>query len=717
MPPKVAGRPAPKAAKLDKKSRKALAQQQAMEEATTHAQKLYNQHEVQRIEHERTEKVQRDLVFLDMTLEKERLHGEKLAFVKVQREFVNEEKLAFQEHEKHMRWAHIPDASRLPDVSSQREINTFLGVWKEHDAAFNDFHAEDVVIASAPVNGTNHHSLQFIRGEQGMPTAKRKKLIDMELDMCHQAFELTKAIQLAQDEYVAETVIPVGGTVRLAGQTRANSKTMQEIGYLHEENLRNVNKQILAAMDFITVNAVMYYDVALDGTDPEKETLCRVLPEGRPIFKYGLWIKVKEATRSFTSLVFPDIDVRLDPKSSALPKLPKALGLSKENVAVRALQFSFNPFAGYDLRGREYYALDCTVKVDLLGFTHRPYDLGEWQLRSGTQESYTLQCQEYPSSSAEARVEDPAFRISFVVPQTLVIRQPSLLIGKWVKETMEWEPCSHVMFGASLGGGASARGDSNVRRATFTAGELAHFAVLQEKVFDAPYEYWSIRPISYDQVVVTLEGRRRGDASDRVIHILVENTQCKLLAPDDTELQALRDGWCAPVTLFRSLAQAGFNFLLHDEDARFLNNVVPKSAALETKAYTDIAQFCQFYSVASTRHNHYGEDPDVALFRLFKKPREIEEELSPYHNVEVCDDEWHHVRYQVSSCVLSAFTEDQDFPDLNVLQGHESHYNLFSLLSRLEGEDAIRAQLVNTNYLLRRCVLQILHLVRPLSWG
>lgn len=702
MPPKAPVRSGSKGPKAAVKPKKLTAQQIATEEATAGAQKLFKHHEIARAESEHVDKNQRDRALLDVTLEKERLRADRIVFAGVQKNFFDEERLAFQEYAKHQGWARVPAASRLPDVDSERDINTFLSVWQDRLREFEEFRAESLVVVSTATHAgcggpAPVHDKYFMRGEQGMPVSQHRRLIDGQMELCMQAYKLSRALLLARDQ------------CGVRGDTKGPD--------FYNESLRKVNQQILAAVDFATVNAVMHYDIVLDESDVDKETLTRAVPVEQPIFKYGLWIKVKEITRSFTTLVFPGIEVRLDPKSAALPRLPKALGLSKENVAVRAVQLAFDPFAGHNARGKEHYALDCTIKVDLITFDHRPHDCGTWQLRTETSHSRVLQCEEYPPRTAEARTEDPVFRLSFDVPQTLVIRQPSLLVGKWAAATEEWEPCSHLIFGAALGGGASSRAESAPRRGTFSTGELAHFAVLQEKVFDAPYERWSIRPISYDQVVVTLEGRRRGENSDRVFRLLVENTQCRLLSPDDSELVSLRNNWTDPMTLFRLLGQAGFNFILHDDDGKYLNNVRPKSAALEAKAYADIAQYSPFYGVASTRHNKFGEDPDMALFRLAKQARGVDNEHNPYDITEPRTEEWHHLRYHLQSCVLSAYTDDQDRPNLNVLPGHESHFNLYSLLVPVDGEDAIRTQLVNTNYLLRRCIEQILHITRPLSWG
>lgn len=689
MPPK---RTAGKDAVQKPKSKKAQAQQAAIEQALGDAQKLYKQHEQERVLTEKADTVDRYHFQLDATVEKDRLSKEMKLYKEVRKQYLDEEQLAFSELNKHMAWKNVPYASRLPDIHKESEINTFLTVWKDTQTSCAKVTPETTVfISSKESNATAPSRKLFIRGEQGIPSAKRRSIINEELNRCLEAYRLVSAIK--EDREKLENIA-------VAGKRDYNG------------SLCKVYEQIMSTLDFITVSTLMYYDAIID--DPEGETLMKMKPEQDPVIKYGLWVKVKEMTRSFTSLVFQELEIRMDPKSAALPRLPKVMGLSKENVAVRVIQLAFDPYSGYDFSGKEYYALDCTLKVNLLNFTDRPAESGEWVMRSETEDSYLLHYESYPPRSIESRVEDPAFRISFDVPHTLVIRQPTLLIGKWSDEKKEWELCSHTTFGASFG--TNIRVAANNRRATFTIGELAHFAVLQEKVFDAPYESWMIKPLTSSTAIFLLEGRRRGDSSDREFRILLEDSSCRLLSPDDQELQPLRDSFMQPATLFRLLSQAGFNFVITDEDAAFMENVTPKKKDLELKAYADIAQFSQFYTIAGTKHNRFGEDPEMALFRMTKECRAPTEELEDIDQPESAY-EWYNIRYRLNNCVLSAFKETAMEADLNILQGHETHFNLYTMLLPLRGKEELDMQFSMTNYLLRRSIYQVLMLTRPLSWG
>ncbi|KAG5468873.1 hypothetical protein CUR178_01709 [Leishmania enriettii] len=689
MPPKA------KAVEPKPKSKKAVALQSALDHAVKEAQKTYKQHELLRSKADQAEKGHREYLFLDEIVTRERLKEEKQRYRDAVADLKAEEQFAFATYIKHNHWANISEASRLPDVHSEADINDFLSSWKSRQAVSDWYVPETVVIASRAQDGTEDRKLLFVRGEQRLAPQKRQALMKEELLQCYDAYELAETIKDAQDTYrsVGFTALP---------HEKAPSAAV----------LEDVYQQLRDTFDFVSTHTLRFYDQIIDSADGE--TVMRTASSTNPVIKFGLWVKTREVTRSFTSLAFPDIEVRLDPKQNSLPKLPKMLGLSKENIAVRAVQLAFDPYSCYRSRCSEYYALDCTIKIDLLTFDERPRTNGEWLLREETPASHRLRIEEYPPRTAEARVEDPALRISFEVPNSIVIRQPSLFIGKWNQETREWEPCSGATLAASFG--PTARVTENPRRATFVVSELAQFAVLHETVYDVLYEGWSLKPFDRSRVLVSLEGRRRSDATDREFRFLLEDATCRLLSPEDEELSGLRASSWRPAVLLRKLKQAGFNFLVRDEEACFLESVVPKSRLFEKKAYADMAQFSQFFTIASSRHNKYGEDADMALFRLSKRWRQPGEEDDTF-DIPIAADLWHSVRYRTDDCAFACFTETDEVTNLNILEGTTPHYNLYGLLTPVEGEEPLRKQLLNTNYLLRRCVLEFLQLVRPLTWG
>ncbi|ESS68749.1 putative chaperone protein DNAj [Trypanosoma cruzi] len=671
----------------EEKPKKLNAQQVALNKVVEVADRLYKQHEQERVKTETVDQVSRRGALLDAALEKERLRIDKAEHEKIVKEMEEREQLAYRECEKHRIWSRVPHASRLPQVNSESSINTFLAVWRDEEREYDKHTPLVTVINRRNSVGGGLQNYYFINGEFGVSPAARKKMVESELQQCFEAYELTEAIRLEADRSLTQL-------------------KMEDLTFF-SKNIGNVCEQVLHSLDFITIHALLGYDVILEG--PNSEFLTMSVPPTNPVLKYGLWVKVKETTRSFASMVFPNIAIRLDPKSSALPKLPKALGLSKENVAVRVIQLGFNPHEHHGSIGREFYALNCVIKLDLLNFTERPKHVGDWLYRSETEEAHALHLVPYPPQVLESNEEDLSLRVSFEAPNSIVMRHSSLLIGKWLEATKDWEPCSHT----------SASTDSTGiegRRCVFATSEFATFAVLQEKGFDVPYEHWRLHPVSFDQVLMVLEGRRRGEGSDREFRILIQDAQCKLLAPEDPELAHLRENWLEPATLIRLLSQTGFNFLLDDEDAKFLENIVPKTSALEEKAYADIAQFCLFYAIASSRHNKCGEDADLALFRVSKQSRALDNDERLEVQLDE-DSDWHSVRYQTQCCAFAAIRESDEVPDLHILEGHESHFNLYTLLLYEKGEE-VRLQAVHhTNFLLRRCVFQLLRLIRPLTWG
>nr|CCC89946.1 unnamed protein product [Trypanosoma congolense IL3000] len=683
MPPKD-----PKAAgkgNKDEKVKKPKQSQIVLNKAIETADKLFKMHERERVKMETADRFALQKSSLDEATEKERLRQDQEIYTEFLDELEERKVLAYKEYEKHRLWNLIPEASRLPPIRSQSAINTFLSAWRDREKVNTLYFPSVEVHIKRDSSGNFPRVQRFHKGELGISQAACRRMLTEELNQCVTAYELVEKIRLEADRSLT------------FGQTA-------DLDFFNE-NIGNVCEQVMDSFDFVTSHALLNYDIALDG--PESEFLTVAIPPTDPVTKFGLWVKVKETTRSFASLVFPTVSVRLDPKSTALPKLPKALGLSKENVAVRVVQVRFDPYGHYGCTGKEYYALPCVIRVDLLNFTERPKQSGDWLFRSETEEAHKLDIVPYPPPVLEGTEESPVLRVSFEVPSTIAMRQPTLLIGKWVEKSKEWEPCSHTTAASEL--------SMPERMCSFAVGEFGTFTILQGKGFDVPYEYWRLQPVSCDEVIMVLEGRHRGEASDREFRILIHDAKCKLIYPNDPELTLLREQWMEPATLVRLLSQAGFNFLLHDDDAVYLEGIVPKSSALENKVYADIAQFCLFYVIAGSRHNKCGEDPNLALFRMSTRTH-LDADDAP-DLLRESTDGWHSVRYQTHCCAFAAFDEVSDVPDLRILEGHETHLNLYTLLLKEKGEEVRLLSLHRTNFLLRRCVYQLLSLVRPLTWG
>ena len=241
-------------------------------------------------------------------------------------------------------------------------------------------------------------------------------------------------------------------------------------------------------------------------------------------------------------------------------------------------------------------------------------------------------------------------------------------------------------------------------------------AIIQEKGFDVPFEQWQLFPLADDQVLFVLEGRRRGESSDREIKILVCDHQCKLLFPEEKELSYLRETWLPPMTLLRLLARAGYNFILNDGDAQFMTGIQPKTAELEAKGYQDVANFCTRFAFASTRHNKLGENRNMTLFRVSRDIRALGSDEPFLRDVDD-DTKWNSVRYERERCVLANFKDSDEDPDLSSVAKKVTHLNLHTLLQTEYGEGVVKDVTNNSNRLLQKAVLELLSATRPFTWG
>jgi cancer susceptibility candidate protein 1 len=280
------------------------------------------------------------------------------------------------------------------------------------------------------------------------------------------------------------------------------------------------------------------------------------------------------------------------------------------------------------------------------------------------------------------------------------------VMGIWVSGRQCWLPegTSDFLY------------DRSTRKATFLSQNLTKMAIIQEKGFDVPYERWFLYPVDNESVTFVIEGKRRNDISDREVHILVRNNLCKLLNPQDPELQYLREEWYTPASLLRLLSNSGFNFVLQESDSTYIPDILPKIWAMENKAYDDIALFCTTMEFASSTHNKCGEDPNMCLFRVSKRMRDLES--SEAFSVELSDDEqWYTVRYERDRCSFTKCKETDVEANLEELPGHEVHLNLYMIMKNTIDAELTDQCIGTSDLLLQNAVKQLLMLIRPLTWG
>lgn len=665
-----------------KAAKEAAALEAAMKQAAEDAQKLFRQHEKERRTLEQLDKADRDKEHFEKALEDDRLARERKSYAEVSSQLAREEALIYAEHAKHQAWDRVMDASWLPSVDSECDINSFLSSWREDQEAAAGTAPADV---SVKMRCTLHPQRQIaidhmhlIRRDEGPTPIVRQQNVHKDLEMCTLANRLADNIWREIDK-----ALVTGDRAKLE---------------FHRRNIINVYKQIMGTLDSATSTVLAFIDIFIT----DEEHFLKALQN----IKFGVWAKSGSGLRSGGIHYPAPVDISIDPKDSTTSRLPRVL--TKDNYALRAVQLSFDPFsvtAPTDV-GQEYYALDCLIIVELLYFAERAKKVPnmDWVSRVETPATRALNVQDYPPKS-DTKGEDHTIKVTFDVPENVVIRHRTPLIGKWNEAQRKWDPCgtSNYMY------------DPMVRKTSFLTSDLTTMAVIQEKGFDVPYEQWQLFPLASDQVLFVLEGRRRGESSDREVKILVRDHECKLLAPEERELTFLRENWLPPATLLRLLARAGYNFLLSDADAEYIPSVLPKTQEMEAKGYYDVALHCGLHAFASTRHNKMGEDPNMCLFRVSKEQRPADSDEPFFRDVDD-DDKWHSIRYEKERCVIARFKDSDEDPDLSNQASKETHLNLYMTLESEYGK-TVAQHTSGSNKLLQQAVLQLLTMTRPFTWG
>lgn len=635
------------------------------------AKKTFEQIERERHTGERVEKEWRQQEHIKLLLERERLDQETESYRKVGSEKLHRLELKLSDWAKQNGWRNIIVETWLPDVHREADINAFLTIWREEDNSAGEGMQRD---------------------------------LGRDLAQISEAHELTEMILATQDEERTANALGKG-------------KALQQIAW-HRRNLMAVYESILEQFDKLTANVLHFLDQYVDKEDEMGMLKC----QQNDIVRFGLWAGDRRGRGR--SVDYADIGVYINPKEGV--KLPDGLGLLKLDRSIRVIQLHFDPmtlrsakFREPEQDGHEYAALACIVFIEVLQCGKPPYTTGHWTLRTETKLTKGVQRHPYPpvSQKGEENAQSNApVRLSIQIPDRVVIRHRAPFIGVWKEEEGRWRPEGTSEYDYKR----------DERKATFVSQYLGCLAVVQEKGFDVPYESWHLFPRDDDEVLFVIEGKRRGEISDREIHIQVRDNRCRVLEPPDQELAYLRDSWLPPATLLRCLADSGFIFVFSDADAHYFPDVVPKSRVLEKRAYEDIAHFCSVHAFGSSKHNatrvgktpsSVPEDPSMGLFRVSKEARP-EGGGTPFSHSDLRDEaKWNCVRYEENRCAFCRSKDGSEIADIQDMEGHETHLNLFTTLSASGSPDEVRRRYDNGNLLLHQAVHELLCLTRPLSFG
>lgn len=668
------------------------------------ANKLYRQHEMERLTTEKADRERAQREYSSLGLERERISQEKQEYKSIGLMKNRLLDISLKEFKKHQSWRNIIPTARdggpmwLPDVESEADINAFLSVWEDDDNSSGEGVQRDM-----------HKDLAAVT----------------------EAYELTQRILEARDALQLNVV---------SGDKATLVKTDA-----HRRNCINVYNMMLTKIDQMTANILHYLDQYIDRDEEQGVTICkdryqrqvegkmRVFPAA---VGYGLWAgdrRARHRSIDFKATSAPsdntDLKICVAPKEGA--HLPTALELVKDR-GIRVMQFPYDPFSlrSGNMRpieedGSEYYALGCILVVECLQYPKPPAQTGHWTLRTEGPLAKGLRRCPYPPPDADQGSAKP-IKIQFPVPERVVVRHRHPFIGIWNQHECCWD----------FRGTSEYNYKKDDRVASFATQYLGITAIIQDKGFDVPYDSWHMYPKGDDEVMYVIVGKLRGEISDREVHILIRGQRCKVVEPQEQELDYLREEWYTPATLLRKLGESGYLFTFSDADAQFFPDVKPKTKALEAKAYKDIAHFCTAHAFASSKHNaaridcaigNVPEDPSMALFRISKETRSDATAGTPFSRSDAepeNDGKWNCVRYEEHRCAFCQCKEGDHEADMRDAQGSQTHLNLYKTLSAAESSSKTLAEeIVKPRYLqpdhllLHQAVFEILSLTRPLSFG
>eukprot|EP00741_Cyanophora_paradoxa_P006968 tig00001065_g6741.t1 len=469
-------------------------------------------------------------------------------------------------------------------------------------------------------------------------------------------------------------------------------------------HLTRIRDLITTRMDQCTAHLIQYAD---EHANAKNE--CQLWGQTDD-FKFGLWVNLAKNPR-VKQIEYPELGI-----TSELPR-----GLALAPIAIRAFATSYDPFSQDHPNGLS--VLGPVISLELLALPPPPKKARGWTIRHVTALATNVQRLPYPIppqggaaaapagaggeggaggvapalSVAPSAATAPPMKVTYVLPPAVLLREEKPRVGHWDPEEKQWrEEASEVVFTAET------------RAVSFTTSALTHIALLQSRQLDLPYLSWTLEPNGRNRALLTLE------LHTCQVQIQVEEGAVAVVQPAVDELKDIIGVQTSPSQLLLRLSKSGFNVTPVDWDARFLEDITPKQAALERDAHYAVARVAQVYNVASSKWNQ-GLGDKRLLVRLQQNTKWIYPTRQQFP--------WTTVLFEPepetasSKCVVTQ-SSDEATEGCNYApaEGCETHA---TLLGALEGRMApeMTSILEDASALFQQQIQHLFNLLRPFSFN
>lgn len=479
----------------------------------------------------------------------------------------------------------------------------------------------------------------------------------------------------------------------------------------HKGNISLVVKATIDTLDDITACMMKYSDIYV-----QSDKFVRPVSDS---IQYGLWVNISK--KRLKQVEFESINVTCE---LALK------GMTQKEIALRVMQLSFDPLTCLATHPVRFLPLGGVLYIETLDIPPIPMTRAGFKMREIKEISSRVNRVPYQDVDWEGHIEEPPTKVTFNIPNHVLIRSETPFVGWWDSKASQWK----------LNGISNTFYDPDSRRIEFSTTHLTtSLAVVHQRTFDVPYQQWYLSPLcpagkNCAVLSLTPKAQYSSTASVGQIVFLIRNDKCKLIAPDKPELAHLFNLMMTPMELLTKMASSGINLILEDRDGEFIE-YKPKSSTMERNAYKSISDLCSICIFSSSKWNqNKGVPKDVGIFQVSKHlfdPRSVDhpltEDIVPHEEIDMRfvkqhltfeigqENEWDLMRVDEDKFGFVRNTEGGNELNIDQVEGLNTHLNMILALEEKNNSD-LDPMIISSNQLLGDTVRILLNVVRPLGW-
>ena len=658
--------------KKKKKSKKALkkarlAEQKRKEEEERRRkeeeERLARIAEKERIQRELEEKIRREEEAKRLAAERIRIGEESKIFDSVKKAKELELKDLREKVEEKDKWTKFLECSDLPNPNDESDLNSYISIWESNE----------------------------------------NRNVELDFSDCKKGIAIYNIINSLYHK----------------ARVQENAEGVKFYSAISHE----FSRTLLETLDKLSAHIIQYNDQFL-----EKNSQFSYSSEE---INYDMWVNLTKKAKRNRNVDFKAVQATVE----------LSVKMTLTSLAVRLVQLCYNPlqslitkddkkrYENYwwvnrkeDIDKGQYYPIGPILFIELLEIPPSAKKEGDWTIREVT--SLAKEVVRIDGRSLDNNQKPSPTKISFVIPDSVIIRDEFPRIGWWDKENRMW----------SVRGISDIEYDEN-RRVVFSSLHLSTaLAVVHPRTYDAPFSKWLITPLGRETALFVLRPKTKFTGVNFSIFIKIYEAKCCLLRPNNVpQLKYLLGKYMAPTDLLAQLSERGVNLTLEDCDAKYEQPLIPKESDLESKMHYEMSYVSNICTMASSRWNQDAGDTRA----IFQCKKVLTDPLS--NNFDDEDDDeilakaekilkqiddtddgnlWYSVSYETPRAGFIKQSEHAEKYDPQLLDGTDTHLNLFLCLQQVQTSDnEVEKRVDSGSVLVAQTVRHLLNATRPMSFS